>query len=318
MHAEAMPPWLGAVQACRTGVHHAAASLHLASWHSLQCSLKTAQEDVNNGNKSPGCGVELVLEHKEVVGPEQSQAGPPVPHVFPGLYSPTLSATFLPTQPFWGSASIFVNTLWHECAAVVAVDLKNGGISRLTPPDACYTLLATTPTLLAERSSLVQPSAVAAAHPPGPHKKCSFDGVLPWTILGPSIAQNMTDIMQSIAYTTHCIPRTTPTGSIQPESACNLPALLLSPLPAQGRGGVARAPAVLFLHGGPHAAATCGWAAPLVSLAAAGYVIILPNYRGSSGYGESHLQALPGHIGSVCAILLEPVPVVFISWLPPA
>jgi dipeptidyl aminopeptidase/acylaminoacyl peptidase len=58
------------------------------------------------------------------------------------------------------------------------------------------------------------------------------------------------------------------------------------------------APAVLEIHGGPH-----GWhpQAPLLGLyqvlAAAGYVVILPNPRGSHGYGEEHAAACVGDWG---------------------
>jgi hypothetical protein len=57
---------------------------------------------------------------------------------------------------------------------------------------------------------------------------------------------------------------------------------------------------VLFLHGGPHSAVTDAWTAPLLALVSEGYTVILPNYRGSSGYGEAHLSALPGNAGKVC------------------
>ncbi len=58
------------------------------------------------------------------------------------------------------------------------------------------------------------------------------------------------------------------------------------------------APTVLEIHGGPH-----GWH-PQVSmfglyqgLAAAGYVVVLPNPRGSHGYGEEHARACVGDWG---------------------
>jgi pimeloyl-ACP methyl ester carboxylesterase len=58
-------------------------------------------------------------------------------------------------------------------------------------------------------------------------------------------------------------------------------------------------PGVLFLHGGPHSAVSEAFAGPMLALVAEGYTVVLPNYRGSSGYGEAHLKALPGKAGTV-------------------
>lgn len=63
--------------------------------------------------------------------------------------------------------------------------------------------------------------------------------------------------------------------------------------------GSAATAGVLFLHGGPHHAVWDSFAAPLVALLSLNVTIVLPNYRGSAGYGEAHLHALPGHAGDV-------------------
>lgn len=81
--------------------------------------------------------------------------------------------------------------------------------------------------------------------------------------------------------------------------------LVLSP-PATRGSHKRPSAAILFLHGGPHAAVTNTFSPPLAFLAAAGYRVILPNYRGSSGYGERYLQALPGHVGEVCVLVAHP------------
>ncbi len=44
-----------------------------------------------------------------------------------------------------------------------------------------------------------------------------------------------------------------------------------------------RLPAVLAPHGGPHAAITASWFLPYAYLAALGYAVVVPNYRGSTG-----------------------------------
>ena len=59
-----------------------------------------------------------------------------------------------------------------------------------------------------------------------------------------------------------------------------------------------RYPLALNIHGGPHGSHPNGTAlVPLQSLAAAGYVVMLPNPRGSSTYGESFTKACVGDWG---------------------
>jgi dipeptidyl aminopeptidase/acylaminoacyl peptidase len=63
-----------------------------------------------------------------------------------------------------------------------------------------------------------------------------------------------------------------------------------------------RYPLVLYVHGGPHAyhPAAAGAASSFLAyqaLAAAGYVVLLPNPRGSQGYGEEFAHAVVGDWG---------------------
>ncbi|WP_422016303.1 prolyl oligopeptidase family serine peptidase [Roseateles sp.] len=51
-------------------------------------------------------------------------------------------------------------------------------------------------------------------------------------------------------------------------------------------------PAVVLVHGGPWVRGnTWGWHADAQFLASRGYVVIEPEYRGSTGYGDAHLKA---------------------------
>jgi dipeptidyl aminopeptidase/acylaminoacyl peptidase len=47
--------------------------------------------------------------------------------------------------------------------------------------------------------------------------------------------------------------------------------------------------AVLYIHGGPEAQATLGWNPYVAALALAGHTVIVPNVRGSAGYGRRWL-----------------------------
>ena len=58
-------------------------------------------------------------------------------------------------------------------------------------------------------------------------------------------------------------------------------------------------PAVLWLHGGPFRQATASFNRNWQALALAGYIVIAPNPRGSSGYGTAHAAAIKGQWGTL-------------------
>jgi dipeptidyl aminopeptidase/acylaminoacyl peptidase len=59
-----------------------------------------------------------------------------------------------------------------------------------------------------------------------------------------------------------------------------------------------RYPAVLEIHGGPHAQYGLGFFHEFQVLAARGYVVVFSNPRGSKGYGRDHCAAIRGRWGS--------------------
>jgi len=80
------------------------------------------------------------------------------------------------------------------------------------------------------------------------------------------------------------------TGLPQPEvvrykskDGLEIAAILYKPL---NYSAEKRYPAVLWIHGGPEGQDALGWDPWALFLAQHGYVVLAPNYRGSSGYGE--------------------------------
>ena len=74
---------------------------------------------------------------------------------------------------------------------------------------------------------------------------------------------------------------------IKARDGLDLPVWVTTP-----HGAVTRRPAVVLVHGGPWVRGThWRWNADAQFLASRGYVVIEPEYRGSAGYGRSHLQA---------------------------
>ncbi len=66
-----------------------------------------------------------------------------------------------------------------------------------------------------------------------------------------------------------------------------VPAYFFSPLDT-GR----RRPVVLLIHGGIHADFSAGYAGTVRALVRRGYIVVAPDYRGSTGYGRAHYDGI--------------------------
>ncbi len=56
--------------------------------------------------------------------------------------------------------------------------------------------------------------------------------------------------------------------------------------------GAGAPPLIVLVHGGPTSQATAGWAAQSQFFATRGYAVLVPNYRGSTGYGREYMLKL--------------------------
>merc|ERR1711920_975476 len=93
---------------------------------------------------------------------------------------------------------------------------------------------------------------------------------------------------EAIEMVTHETITYSASGAIDP-----IDAIVVSP-----REGRKDAKPLLLLHGGPHVPVSTYWQWPLCAMACKGWSVIVPNYRGSPGFGETALQSLPGKIGA--------------------
>ena len=65
-----------------------------------------------------------------------------------------------------------------------------------------------------------------------------------------------------------------------------------------GRARLPKRPAILEVHGGPHAQYSIGFFHEFQVLAAQGYTVVFSNPRGSKGYGRDHCAAIKGNWGT--------------------
>jgi len=92
---------------------------------------------------------------------------------------------------------------------------------------------------------------------------------------------------------THSLPREfRGEAFVEPKVVrCKSGGLIISGLlykPRRRRGPL---PAILYVHGGPTAQYVNAWLAPVQHLVSQGYVVLAPNYRGSTGYGRAFQEA---------------------------
>ncbi|KAF2072327.1 hypothetical protein CYY_006361 [Polysphondylium violaceum] len=110
----------------------------------------------------------------------------------------------------------------------------------------------------------------------------------------PVVSKDLTDIFASYDFSIHSVPVNIPTPA--PFASIKEFELIYLKNTTQKKS-----PCLLFLHGGPHVSVGTDYAFSLTFLAALGYNLIIPNYRGSTSFGKDFVECLPGLIGTLDA-----------------
>jgi len=75
--------------------------------------------------------------------------------------------------------------------------------------------------------------------------------------------------------------------------------ILLRPCRRTRKRGGLLPPLIVVPHGGPHSCTSTSYNPAYAFLCASGYAILHVNYRGSTGFGQRALEALPGNVGKL-------------------
>lgn len=218
---------------------------------------------------------------------------------FPGLFLGNLPSQKLSNGK--GTNSVVLSTLWGSMTRVVHINVLTGetGVleSKSTHPYSSQILLQR----LSEQEILVS-------------EACSNAPAKIWKISLPSGSQEEPDAkvvasFEPIACTRFssvqplsptCFDFDVKVLSISPEKIEgatdeDMQAILLLPNHASAESKV---PLIVLPHGGPHSASTTSFV-PGVAYMAQRYAVVLPNYRGSTGFGQESLESLLTRIGHV-------------------
>ncbi|KAG1777970.1 hypothetical protein EV702DRAFT_968848 [Suillus placidus] len=204
---------------------------------------------------------------------------------FPGLYT----EYNMPTSPFLRRADrvyIVLQSIWHSRTTVLFIDTQSGTITDATKlgdgPLYSWTVHATDnkSQFICSRSTPTTPWEVLLA---------SFDqyDTLEWKVLDkPLLSSAVKEALNDLTPSIIPITARAPTES-----------LLIQSKKASTSGH--KPVCVTIPHGGPHTTSTTAFVPGVVALALEGYTINLPNYTGSMGFGQTHIQKLLGHCGSM-------------------
>jgi acylaminoacyl-peptidase len=233
-----------------------------------------------------------------------STTGPKVQGMgFPGLF-----LSQLPPNCAIGKQYLVTSTSWGSMQRIIRVDIFTGAIELVDIPEATplssHSVLCQTPSgdLIVSEVAFNRPARLW--HISGLLKNTSEtsedQGTLPVEARLVSEFSSMAATAFSEVQPKFQVPVDVHLLSIKPPSidgATNEPiqALLLLPKTATRKNKV---PLVVIPHGGPHACTVSNFAPGLAYLASH-YAVILPNYRGSTGFGQASLESLLSRIGQV-------------------
>jgi acylaminoacyl-peptidase len=262
--------------AVESGAHSATCALHALDWRAAAAALADS--------KAPPAP-------REVVGVVRAPAGP---EAFPGLY-----AASLPEQPFVDDDTLLLTSQWRSNAAVVAVSLSEGTVTRASPANGASWSVAAVARgwALAAESSHARPLALFASHTPvGVVGRAAGPAGAAWSwsrLALPDEDAHPPAVVAALAQATATVLQVAPADAAPGGGGAPFEAVLLARADRPGPR-----PTVLTPHGGPHTAYSAQFFAPLAFLLASGFNVVLVNYRGSTGFGEEALQSLPGRVGA--------------------
>ncbi|OQR72988.1 acylamino-acid-releasing enzyme-like [Tropilaelaps mercedesae] len=294
--------------------------------YDLESKAFTEIGDKNKCIRSPrftAMGKHLVYLQNEVGGPHEmtselisiewstktKQVVVPIPekpgvNEFPGLYTTKGLLQYCTSDD---GNFLYVETQWHSRAQILQIDLDSKAIVNITassPVDVqakhllSWNLLSVNGNyILASCSSLTEtPSLVVGKQHPSTNK-------IVWNYSRPSTSEEPGDEADKTGLTIRCGTRLRPTKL----SGYEIEVLQLRPDEDQTQYFEAiyvypkatKHCLIVMPHGGPHAMSSIAYRPDCEFLLNAGYGVLLINYRGSLGFGEANLRALPGRIGDV-------------------
>lgn len=204
---------------------------------------------------------------------------------FAGLYVDTLLAR--PFVRLGGRAYLLTRTSQGSRLELILIDLEEPEtVVRLTPAESSEDLWSWSPLatdgrkwVLASRSAPTVPNELAL----GKLEEYGGKPRVAWQVIEmPSLTPRVENVLRDLRAAVLPIPDRYPVESI-----------VIEPKRRKAQ------PLVTVIHGGPHGQIPTAFTPALVAYALQGYTLNIPNYTGSTGFGDFYVQKLIGKCGSL-------------------
>ena len=227
-----------------------------------------------------------------------------------GLGFPGLFLSQLPANCNIDKNYLVTTTLWGSFQRIIRINIKNGDVHLIDIPQlnelGSQSLFIVAPNgdLVISEASCDQPASLwivkkadllqEATKESGKivtnaRRVASFSPIAASTFSAVKPATDIPYGMQVLSIDSK---------SIDGAASYPIQAILLLPKKSEHNHHKGKLPMIVVPHGGPHSCSTSTFA-PGIAYLASKYAVLLPNYRGSIGFGQAPLNSLLTRIGSV-------------------
>lgn len=227
-----------------------------------------------------------------------------------GLPFPGLFVAELPQNPFCSPTDLITTTQWGSCQKVVRISLSTGQV-RLVRVDSA-TGGAGASSLESEELLCIGNDGSAFVVVRSPSKPGVILHVSNSFLLGTEGSHNKPSIFMKFRPIVSTKFSPIP-GLLQLDFDVSIQSLsevskfdcvdddlvVQFILMVPNKANHPKPPLIVCPHGGPHSAYTTSYFHSLSYLCGGGYAILIPNYRGSTGFGQASIEALPTRIGDM-------------------
>jgi acylaminoacyl-peptidase len=199
---------------------------------------------------------------------------------FPGIFSPGLIQNSVVSTPK-GEVLVLMSA-WRSRTVILSIHINSGKVENLTKDgmDSWSLLKVDSNHVFAVKSSL---NRLGALH------YTTFDSLAWKEVYAPIVSPETSHLFQDIDYKVSLIPsRSTDLEVIFVQNKTKLLSVTQK-----------ASPLIVFPHGGPHGVISTSFSIAVSSFTALGFVVVLVNYTGSTGFGNRSIQALIGKIGDL-------------------